>query len=245
MSDPIPKKIEAHLVESDDFLGIYALRHRWTPFEAACLIAGYQPGPRGNDASFVGVVELGILDQQRVDEFDANMDRQRDVIERVRLLGESLADRWPDEERLVASEVIEWALGKGILSDSSFVHAVLGRAQTSDHTREIERLKEEIAVLKSKLTSQPDGRGKHFEQKRMQIVGETIRELAINLGDDKIEGLLRGGQVNASALARHLHKYRSELDMPSEDTPGFSFRNIETTLREVLKANEGISTDKS
>ena len=238
----MPRKIEAHLVESDDFLGVYALRHYWTPFEAACLIAGHQPGPDVSDDASIGVVETGLLTNELITEFNVDKARQKEVIDRVCQIGEALLERWPSE-KIVASEAIEWALGKGFQCDSSFVQMVLGRATNSEHEREIERLKDEIAALKRTLSKQSDGRGKHFEDSRLAILGVAIRELALNLGNnpDKIESLLHGESVNASGLAKHLDENREGVGLPDTGETKFGCRQIQTVLQSALRSAKNLS----
>jgi hypothetical protein len=230
------KRIKFHLVESDDFFHDFAIRHTWTPFEAACLIYGMKPGSVVDGQVLVGVVSDEPICQQSFDEFE-----QVNVKTAIRILdlANSIKQKWfPGNP--VATEVIEWALGKGLVCNTPFVLSVIGKVPEAAHLRQIEILNLRIAKLEAARSSADDGRGKHHEEKRMAILGAAIQELANNLSEpnDKIDGLFRADQVNASALARHLDEHRGPIGLPDDNAQGYTYRAIEVTLRWSLSAAE-------
>lgn len=246
-SSCLPTSIKFRLIESDEFLDEYAIRHLWTPFEAACVLRGVQPISIEDGLATVGVGLKGnhAIDQQDIDDFNsADPETERDLL----VLAQSIEARWTNQLP-VASEVVEWALGKGIVLNDRFVQKVLGRIPDEAARQEIERLNRQIEALKSKLSSESDGRGGHHEENRLAILGFAIAELALNLkevpGDKK---LLWGQGINSSAIADLLHAHRDDLGMPPDGTRGFSHGNLEDVLRKanamMCKVKEKISTDK-
>jgi hypothetical protein len=228
------KRIKFYLVESDDFFHDFAIRHTWTPFEAACLICGMKPGPVVDGKVLVGVVSSELVCQQVLDEFKAV-----DAVAAIRLLtlARSVRQKWLPKDP-VATEVIEWAVGKGLVWDTPFVRMVLGRVPEAAHLQEIERLHQRITTLEAAKSEADDGRGKHHEEKRMAILGAAIQELAKNLTvqQDKIDGLFRADRVNSSALANHLHEHRRAIGLPEENIQGYGYRAIADALRKSLAA---------
>lgn len=246
-SSCLPTSIKFRLIESDEFLDEYAIRHLWTPFEAACVLRGVQPISVEDGLATVGVGLKGnhAIEQQDIDDFNsADPEAERDLL----VLTQSIEARWTNQLP-VASEVVEWALGKGIGLNDRFVQKVLGRIPDEAARQEIARLNQEIAALQSKLSRESDGRGAHHQEKHLAILGFAITELALNLkeipGDKK---LVWGKGINSSAIADLLHDHRDDLGMPPDSTRGFSHRNLENALRDALammgKVKEKTSTDK-
>jgi hypothetical protein len=243
----LPTSIKFRLIESDEFLDEYAIRHLWTPFEAACVLRGVKPISVEGRRATVGVSLPGnhAIEQCDIDGF-ASTDPalERDLL----VLAQSIEGRWANQQP-VASEVVEWALGKGIGLNDRFVQKVLGRIPDEAARREIARLNHEIEVLQSKLSRESDGRGAHHQENRLAILGFAITELALNLkevpGDKK---LVWGQGINSSAIADLLHDNREALGMPADSARGFSHRSLENVLRDALamaaKVKDKISSDK-
>lgn len=238
----LPTTIRFRLNDSDDFLSAFAIRPKWTAFEAACLIRGCEPGPVRDGLTTVGVVSTTMIDNQTLDDFEPKQD---DLAEDITNIAESIRGKWGTEQPS-AESVVEWAIGKGLMWDTPFTRKVLGRVPFAAHLEQVERLNKKIESLENRLPREFDGRGGHHEDKRNAILGVAIKELATNLGDqpDKIKGLFRGGRISATGLATHLDEYRSEVGLPSGEERGFSFGNLEDVLRLALSAAYKMSPDK-
>lgn len=241
-SSGVPDRIQFRLIESDDFLDRFAVRHEWTPFEAACLVFGMEPGQIVDGTAVVGVTSNFALDQESVDKFETT---DHDTAASVLNLTESIQQRWSGATP-TGQAIIEWAVNKGLIGNTPFVHQVLGIVPNAEHLDEIGRLHDRIEELETQLAKQSNNQGKHHQEKRLAVLGAAIKELALNLGDqpDKIAGLVRGDTVSATALANHLHLHRREIGVPSEDTVGFAYSGLEDTIRSALKAANSFSTDK-
>ena len=224
-------QIRFQLVESDDFLARYAIGYKWPPFHAACLILGLKPPERKVDGKvLVGVYQGSLIDNTDIDAFDPI---NNELAEHILDIAKSLRQQWPKASP-VAADVIRWALEKGLIDDSPFTRTVLGTVPESSLRDEIERLRGENDRLESDRKNALDGRGKHFEAKRLAILGFAIKELVLQ--SEKSSALLRRNEVNATALASHLDEQRDELGIPPENESGFSFSTIETSLRNAFSA---------
>ena len=224
------KTIRFVLTDSDDFLDSFALRHLWLPFEAACLIRGYEPKEIVGNSATVWIESQYSLSTTIIDEFASDdPEASRDLID----LTAAIIQKW-GTKAIEAETVVEWALLKGEMTNTPFVRKVLGRVPYHEHIEETKRLRAEIEGLKQAYANDTDGKGKHHQEKRMAILGSTIQELAKLLPANKIDNLMHGENVNAAGLATHLDTFRADLKLPAETTRGFSYRNIENTLRLAL-----------
>jgi len=243
----LPTSVRFRLIDSDEFLDEFAIRHLWFPFEAACVLRGMQPISHESGVATVGVVPLGgnALDQRDIDGFDStDSETERDLL----ILAQSIRDKWKFQTP-AGPDVVEWALGKGFVLNSRFVRKVLGRVPDEAHRQEIDRLNQIITSLQSRLGEESDGRGAHHQENRLAVLGFAITELALNLkeipGDKK---LVWGQGINSSAIADLLHDNREALGMPADSARGFSHRSLENVLRDALamaaKVKDKTSTDK-
>ena len=169
-----------------------------------------------------------ILTQSIIDTFDPI---DIELAEKVLTVEKSLRQQWPDADP-IASDVILWALGKGLIADGSFTRTVLGTVPESDLHDENKRLREQIECLESDRKDTLDSRGQHHEEKRLAILGFAIKELVLQC--ESSSALLRGNEVNATALTNFLHERRDELGVPPDNEAGFSFRAIQTSLSKAL-----------
>jgi hypothetical protein len=239
----LPDSIQFHLLESEEAFDAFALRDKWTPFEAACLIKGMLPGQIVNGSARVGVVPEHRITQELIDKFESvQPDLSHELIGLASTIRSNVHANTAD-----ATEITTWALKKNLLSPQSpLVRQVLGVPPKLATVDDLQVLRAENERLQKELGNAGDSRGQHHQEKRLAILGAVIRELAQSIPDweKEIPGLLRGGNVNASALAKHLASMRDAIGMPEESVAGFAHRNVEDAIREALKATKELFTDK-
>lgn len=201
---PSPTSIRFKLVESDDFLAGFAIRNAWTPFEAACLIRGLEPGNASQDPAIVGLCLTSSLTQEDLDAHSPiDHPTEHDILNIMR----SIIEKW-GEQNVPSSDVTQWAIGKGLLSEGRFTARVLGGLKArNDMREELALLRGENADLKADVDqlqqalkqneAANDGRGQHHAAKRDAILGFVIRELLAGASDPEQADLLSSNDFNA------------------------------------------------
>jgi hypothetical protein len=248
MTDPIaskviPRTIHLRWLENDDFLYEYSLLESWSPFEAACLINGMQPG-----AIVSGAARIGRVPDPELGE-DYNQDPQEYLDQnRLKTLTDIILRNFDKQLQVSATHIVRWAVDKGELSSNSYLakrylttaaemplESSLGAslidqlesklAEANKRADNAEKLRDS---LKAELDRSHKKTGMEHAKRRMIILGAALNELVLLCPPSKF---IKNQQLIASRLAEELNESRDIYNMPVEY--GFGLQNIIDTLREA------------
>jgi hypothetical protein len=234
----LPKAMTFNLIETDDFLFDYSLRDIWSPFEAACLLSGYKPGRIDEEGHVrVDIFCESFQDEDFMESFSVKDNKRSESL--LDLATTIAINAGTDSVR--SRQVTDWAVSRHLINRN----CRLARAFRTELAAAEEGMNSEtIPALPSVGDDPDDGRGKHHEKKRMAILGAVISEMATYVAEEKIANLHQGQEVNATALAAHLHQYRRDTGLPDAEERGFSHDAILSVLREALRCHKNLSPNK-
>lgn len=247
LSKLIPKSIIGYWLENEDFLSDYVLIESWTPFEAACLINGINPGDIAK-----GVVRVGLV-PTTLDKYDESPQSWTDESALITLTGVILRNN-NNRSSVSSEDIIKWAVETGQLHSKSYLAKILivdpneNSNQLIDASPTAEDLQrqlneancktklaeKQIDLLQTELTQAKKNlkmTGKFHNEKRLVILGAALNEIAAECPN---ELFTTNGRLVAVKLAKHLDDNRNLYNVPLEY--GFSYENILASIRDAVSS---------
>lgn len=241
----IPKSIIGYWLENEDFLSDYVLMKSWTPFEAACLIRGINPGDIAKGVARVGLVPTTI------NQYDENPQAWTDVSTLITLTGIILRNN-DNLSSIPSDNIVKWAVETGQLHSKSYLAKILIvypnknldhpidpnpvesdlQHQINEANCKVKSAERQIDLLRTELTQAKKNSkmtGKFHNENRLVILGAALNEIAAECPN---ELFTTNGRLVSVKLATHLSNNRDLYNIPHKY--GFSYENILASIRDAL-----------
>lgn len=172
-------------MQNKEELAHYDFQDYFTPYEAACLILGYDPkgfmfgGPSPQEETITSALRSYTLQSKRAIAKEANMSSFAEVVAASGLLAS-------DDDILSYEEVTQFLIGKNKLHKAHYFHprnnAALSNVENQNNQAELQRLQAKVTELEADKTE--------LEQLRLRV--DELKKENASL---KAGGAVNGGLV--------------------------------------------------